>query len=136
MPDLSWTVGLSDGRVARIVSTRGRDFAVPSAGESESPGLLRRRAEIVDRPWAWFRQVHGTRVERVTDPGDGAGTEADGGYTTETGSPISVTTADCAPVVLVSTNGIAVFYYNDAILRDMILRRDEAITTPSPLHNA
>jgi len=23
------------------------------------------------------------------------------------------------------------FYYNDAILRDMILRRDEAITTPS-----
>jgi len=25
------------------------------------------------------------------------------------------------------------FYYNDAILRDLILRRDEAITTPSPM---
>ena len=28
------------------------------------------------------------------------------------------------------------FYYNDAILRDMILRREEAITTPSPLNNS
>ncbi len=28
------------------------------------------------------------------------------------------------------------FYYNDAILRDMIIRRDEAITAPSPLNNA
>ena len=28
------------------------------------------------------------------------------------------------------------FYYNDAILRDMILRREEAITAPSPLNNS
>ncbi|RMD64431.1 30S ribosomal protein S6 [Candidatus Parcubacteria bacterium] len=25
------------------------------------------------------------------------------------------------------------FYYNDAILRDLIIRRDEAITAPSPM---
>ena len=30
----------------------------------------------------------------------------------------------------------SLFYYNDAILRDMILRREEAITAPSPLNNS
>lgn len=69
-----------------------------------------RRAGLVSRPWTWLRQVHGPDVVLVTAPGEGAGTEADGAVTTAPGCPLAVTTADCAPVVLVADGGFAVVH--------------------------
>ncbi len=62
--------------------------------------LAVRRRRVVDRPWTWLRQVHGARVVRVRNPGDGAGTEADAMVTRVPGAVLAVQTADCAPVVL------------------------------------
>ncbi len=70
---------------------------------------VRRRA-IVDAPWTWIHQVHGTSVLEVTEPGEHAGATADGLLTTTTGCPIAVTTADCSPVVLVAERGVAVLH--------------------------
>ncbi len=72
--------------------------------------LTPRRSAVVDRPWTWLRQVHGAAVVAVAAPGEGAGTEADGALTTAPGCPLAVTTADCAPVVLVAEGGFAVVH--------------------------
>ena len=69
-----------------------------------------RRRAIVDAPWSWIRQVHGTDVVEVAEPGEHAGATADGLITTAPGCPIAVTTADCSPVVLVAERGVAVLH--------------------------
>jgi hypothetical protein len=69
-----------------------------------------RRRAIVDRPWTWLRQVHGNLVVDVTEPGEGAGVEADASVTVAACCPLAVTTADCAPVVLVAEGGVAVVH--------------------------
>ncbi|MEM7273475.1 MAG: polyphenol oxidase family protein [Actinomycetota bacterium] len=61
-------------------------------------------------PWSWVLQVHGSTVLQVDRPGHRAGEEADGLFTVEPGCPIAVTTADCAPVVLVARRGVAVVH--------------------------
>ncbi len=75
-----------------------------------APDVEERRRRIVDAPWTWVRQVHGTTVLVADQPGQHAGQEADGLVTTEPGCPIAVTTADCAPVVLVVDRGVAVVH--------------------------
>ncbi len=97
-----------DGGTVHIVSTdrAGGDFAV---GEP-APDLDDRRAAIAAGPWTAPRQVHGIDIIDVGRPGDGAGIEADGSLTARPGCVLSVTTADCAPVVLVSTEGVAVVH--------------------------
>lgn len=75
-----------------------------------APDLERRRREIVDAPWNWIRQVHGDRIRVVGSAGEVAGEEADGLITTATDCPVAVTTADCAPVVLVAEQGLAVLH--------------------------
>jgi polyphenol oxidase len=61
-------------------------------------------------PWTWLRQVHGAEVVTVHRPGEGAGTSADAAVTAIAGCPLAVTTADCAPVVLVAEAGFAVVH--------------------------
>jgi YfiH family protein len=65
-----------------------------------------RRRAVVDRPWTWLRQVHGDRVIRVTQPGEGAGEVADAAVCETAGCAIAVLTADCAPVVFDSPEGV------------------------------
>lgn len=69
--------------------------------------LERRRAAIVDLPWLALQQVHGADVV----DGDGAAPArspaADAVVLTTTGRAVSVLTADCAPVVLVGSTGVA-----------------------------
>lgn len=105
--DLAWSIeaGASCCRV-RSTTVDDGDFAIGRpAAELET---LRRK--VVDLDWSWVRQVHGTHVVRVASPGEAAGVEADGLFTSEPGCAIAVTTADCAPVVLVGIDAVAVVH--------------------------
>lgn len=99
---------LDGGLVAevRFTDATDGDFRV----RDPHPDLAAARAAIVDRPWSWIRQVHEATVLDVEHPGHRAGDEADGLLTTVVGCPIAVTTADCAPVVLVAERGVAVIH--------------------------
>ncbi len=101
-------VTLNDDLEAAVcfTDTSDGDFRVSSPG----PGLDERRRSIVDRPWSWVRQVHEATIVEVTRPGQHAGVEADGLVTAALGCPIAVTTADCAPVVLLAERGVAVVH--------------------------
>jgi YfiH family protein len=70
------------------------------------PDVEARRRAVVDLPWTWLRQVHGTDVVRVARPGDGAGMRADAAVTAAPGAALAVLTADCAPVALASPEGV------------------------------
>jgi len=65
-----------------------------------------RRRAVVDRPWTWLRQVHGDRVVVVERPGEGAGEVADAAVCATPGCVLAVLTADCAPVMLDSPEGV------------------------------
>ncbi len=71
-----------------------------------SPAVDARRRTIVDVPWTWLRQVHGDDVVTVRSPGDGAGTKADAAVTDRAGCAVAVLTADCAPIALLSREGV------------------------------
>ena len=70
--------------------------------------LARRRRAVAGGRWTWLRQVHGSTVVAVDEPGAGAGVEADASVTTVPGAVLAVQTADCAPVVLVADGAVAV----------------------------
>lgn len=65
-----------------------------------------RRRRILDRPWTWLRQVHGSEVAVVDRPGDCAGHEADAAVSGHPGAALAVFVADCAPVALASPEGV------------------------------
>jgi hypothetical protein len=71
-----------------------------------APEVDVRRRAVADAPWTWLRQVHGNTVVTVAAPGAGAGTKADGSVTAVEGSVLAVLAADCAPVALVSPEGV------------------------------
>lgn len=60
----------------------------------------------ISHQWATVRQVHGSRVVQVFGPGDQG--EADAMWTTVSGLPLSVFTADCVGVVLRGENSVGV----------------------------
>jgi polyphenol oxidase len=94
---------------ARAVCTGRHEGDMGHGGayvHSVGPDVERRRRAVVDLPWTWLRQVHGDRVVRVTGPGDGAGEVADGAVCATPGCAVAVLTADCAPVVLDSPEGV------------------------------
>ncbi|MEZ5379022.1 MAG: polyphenol oxidase family protein [Acidimicrobiales bacterium] len=117
---LSWTIPLVGRRVeVRSTTVHDGDFAIPPVQldhngrplpQVDPDDLRQRRSNIMDAPWTWLRQVHGTDLVVVAEPGAGAGAVADGAITTASGVPIAVTTADCSPVVLISTAGVAVVH--------------------------
>ncbi|MGI9033999.1 MAG: polyphenol oxidase family protein [Acidimicrobiales bacterium] len=65
-----------------------------------------RRRAVVDLPWTWLRQVHSGVVRIVTEPGGCAGTTGDALVTDQAVCALAVLTADCAPVVLSSDEGV------------------------------
>jgi len=71
-----------------------------------APDVEARRRAVKDAPWTWLRQVHGDAVVTVTTPGGGAGSQADASVTREANAVLAVLTADCAPVALVSPEGV------------------------------
>jgi len=68
--------------------------------------LAQRRQAVVALPWTWLRQVHGAEVVVVDAPGGGAGRTADAAVTAVPGAVLAVHTADCAPVALLSPEGV------------------------------
>jgi hypothetical protein len=70
------------------------------------PAVEARRRAVKDAPWSWIRQVHGTAVVAVLEPGGGAGSTADASVTAEAGCVLTVLAGDCAPVALVSPEGV------------------------------
>ena len=94
---------LADGRVAVVTFTERAtgDLAV----DGDPAALAATRRSVVDLPWTTLRQVHGSRVVDVVEPGDLAGSEADAAVTTTTGAVLAVQAADCAPVALVHPAG-------------------------------
>lgn len=99
---------LIDGGTVRISTTdrSDGDFQI----RDPAPDVEARRRAVVDAPWTWIHQIHGTTVLEVSEPGEHAGATADGLLTATAGCPIAVTTADCSPVVLVAQGGVAVVH--------------------------
>src|SRR5205085_828982 len=71
-----------------------------------APDVQARRRAVVDAPWTWLRQVHGDTVVTVSRPGAEAGTKADAAVSAEAGCVLAVLAGDCAPVALVSPEGV------------------------------
>jgi YfiH family protein len=100
LPRLWSAQGVSTGRADGDMGHGGAYVHAVSAD------VERRRRAVVDLPWTWLRQVHGDRVVRVTEPGGGAGEVADAVVCATPGCAIAVLTADCAPVVFDSPEGV------------------------------
>lgn len=102
------TVQLDDGMAVTVCFTDAGDgdFRV----KDPQPGLAEAREAIIAAPWSWIVQVHEADVLTVEQSGQHAGAVADGLVTTSADCPIAVTTADCAPVVLIAERGIAVVH--------------------------
>ena len=65
---------------------------------------------MVDLPWTWLRQVHGTDVVVVRAPGEHAGARADAAVTATPGAALAVGAGDCAPVVLLGQGAVGVVH--------------------------
>ncbi|MEZ5244405.1 MAG: polyphenol oxidase family protein [Acidimicrobiales bacterium] len=72
--------------------------------------LAARRQAFAPGEWTWFRQVHGSTVVCVTEPGGGSGADADAGVTDVVGAVLAVQTADCVPVVMSADGAFAVVH--------------------------
>jgi YfiH family protein len=97
-------VGAASTRAGVRVTTRAQGDLHP---DTDAVVLAARQRAVVDRPWAWVRQVHGARVLAV-DAGSLAavcGSEADALVTADPAIALSVRVADCAPVALLSAEG-------------------------------
>jgi YfiH family protein len=71
--------------------------------------LAKRRRELVDLPWSWNTQVHGAAVRVIDDDADvdgDNGKDADALVTRLTRVALSVNVADCAPIALISPQGV------------------------------
>jgi YfiH family protein len=97
----AWALGLTGGAVMVSVGQQAGNFADPAA-----PAALAAQRALVDLPWTWLRQVHGSRVVVVEKPGAMRGEEADAAVTSCAGAVLAVFTADCAPIGLGSPEGV------------------------------
>ena len=102
----------------RRYAVRGFDVHIVSTERSDGSFALRedelllagRRRALGPLPWCVLRQVHGSEIvdADATSPVDPV--EADGAVLFRPGTVASVLTADCAPVVLVGSTGVAVVH--------------------------
>lgn len=98
-----------DGATVQVRCTDRSDGSF--ALDEDAGALARRRAELLsgDARWVALRQVHGARVfDPVADSTHLP--EADASVSFVPGIGVSVLTADCAPVVLVGSTGVAVVH--------------------------
>jgi YfiH family protein len=95
----------------------GDDPAAVDANRSAVAGAVG-----VPGPWAWMQQVHGNDVVTVDGPTTTAPT-ADALVTTTPGLPLTVVTADCAPIVLACDGAVAVVHAGHRGLLDGVIER-------------
>lgn len=96
--------GVSAGPYATLNLGRWTDDDPDAVAEN-------RRRAADDRPLAFARQVHGTRVVVLDGATDEAAiAEADGVVTTARGVAALVLTADCLPVALAGDGGVAMLH--------------------------
>lgn len=106
----------------RFTERADGDFQIDlPSGELQS-----RRATIYDLQWNWLRQTHSADYFVVSAAGQRTGQEGDALVTVNPSCPISVTTADCAPVVLVANRGVAAVHAGWRGLLGGILERTAA----------
>ena len=77
--------------------------------DGPSDEVAGRRRALVDLPWVWLRQVHGAVVHVVEGPAAAtavAGREGDALVTAAPGVVLAVQSADCAPLVFRSPEGV------------------------------
>lgn len=95
-----------------MIRPPGRDGAAfTEGGDGDMRHDLEARARVsegleISDDWAVVRQVHGNAVIEVDTPGDAG--EADALWTSETGLPVVVFTADCLGVVLHAEHAVGV----------------------------
>jgi hypothetical protein len=89
---------------ARVRFTARQDGDVGPAGPAAETRM--RRRSVLDRPWFWVRQVHGTDVVEVQPPDNDVGRPADALITTRRDIALAIFTADCAPIALASPEGV------------------------------
>ena len=103
----TWSAPLGADRRVRVVVTdrSAGDLCVDLPADA----LDERRRSVIDRPWIWLRQVHGTEVAVLGPhdrPGVVAGASADAVITARADVAIAAHSADCATVALWSPEGL------------------------------
>ena len=91
------SVALGDRSVVHVAfSRRGDgDFVDGAAPPGIGPAVAH----------TWLRQQHGAAVVMVDAPGALCGAEADAAVTSCRDTPLTIRTADCAPIAMYSSNG-------------------------------
>ncbi|HUP74096.1 MAG TPA: polyphenol oxidase family protein [Acidimicrobiales bacterium] len=100
------SVALGDGSVVHAAFSlrQDGDFALDPEGDfvvgPAPPGVGPSGA------YTWLRQVHGATVVIVDAPGEQCGAPADAAVTSCMDAPLTIRTADCAPIAIYSSNGV------------------------------
>lgn len=103
----TWSAPIGDGSLVHVRVTERGDGDLSISGDPRT--LEHRRRAVVDRPWVWLDQVHGSEVVTVAegcDIGSVNGRGADGIVTARRDVAIAAHSADCATVALWSPEGI------------------------------
>ncbi len=101
---MTHSFGLAGSTVeVRCSTVRDGDFHV----EAPWPALAHRRSAFAPGGiWTQLDEVHGVQVRTVTTPGEHDLAAGDGLVTDVVGAVLAVWVGDCAPVVLVSDDGV------------------------------
>jgi YfiH family protein len=94
---------------ATVLVTDARDgnFRPPETSDVDAARVAdERRRAIVDRPWTFVRQVHGSVVHVVNEPTGPLEIKADALVSNSPGVALAVLGADCALVGLASAEGV------------------------------
>lgn len=97
---------LTAGAVVRVL-TSVRDDGDMHPRRVAPAALERRRRSLVDLPWTMLDQQHGVGVVRVQTPGEGDRRCGDVAVLETDAAAVGVWAADCAPVVIVASDGRA-----------------------------
>ena len=92
------SVALGDGSVVHAAFTQRSDgdFVDGAAPLGIGPAVAH----------TWLRQQHGAAVVMVDAPGEHCGAGADAAVTSCADAPLTIRTADCAPIAIYSSNGV------------------------------
>ena len=92
------SAALGDGSVVHVAFSlrRDGDFVDGAAPLGIGPAVAH----------TWLRQQHGAMVVMVDAPGGQCGAPADAAVTACVNTPLTIRTADCAPIAIYSDNGV------------------------------